>query len=50
MFILLHTFNICDNTSSFFRQGKIKFVNLLDKNNKLQDIVSIFVDNNANAK
>jgi len=31
--LCLHAFNVCDTTSSFFRQGKMKFVKLLNKNN-----------------
>lgn len=47
--LFLHAFSGCDTTSLFFRQGKIKFVKLFDKNKELQDIISIFLDSNANA-
>jgi len=47
--LFLHAFSGCDTTSAFFRKGKIQFVKLLDKKNELQDIVSIFLDDNANA-
>jgi len=33
--LFLHAFSGCDTTSSFLRQGKMKFVKLLEKNNKL---------------
>ena len=40
--LFLHAFSGGDTTSAFFRQGKLKFVKLLEKNELLQDLVSIF--------
>jgi hypothetical protein len=45
--LFLHAFSGCDTTSAFFRQGKMKFLKLLNKNKQLGQLVSIFKDENA---
>ena len=40
--LFLHAISGCDTTSSFFRQGKLKFVKLLEKDERLQEIVKVF--------
>lgn len=42
--LFLHAFIGCDTTSTFFRQGKIKFIKLFRKNDNLQNITKIFGD------
>jgi hypothetical protein len=45
--LFLHAFSGCDTTYAFFRQGKMKFLKLLNKNKQLGQLVSIFRDENA---
>lgn len=40
--LFLHAISGCDTTSAFYRQGKLKFVQLLEKNTALQEAVKIF--------
>lgn len=47
--LFLHAFSGCDTTSSFHRQGKMKFVTLLKSNEELQTAVRVFRDVNANS-
>ncbi|GBN12533.1 hypothetical protein AVEN_169379-1 [Araneus ventricosus] len=42
----LHAFSGCDTIFAFFRQGKKKFMNVLNRT-ELQQVVSIFRDENA---
>ncbi|GBL91563.1 hypothetical protein AVEN_23626-1 [Araneus ventricosus] len=44
--LFLHAFSGCDTTSAVFRQGKKKFLNLLN-NTELRKVVNIFRDENA---
>ncbi|GBO04184.1 hypothetical protein AVEN_84353-1 [Araneus ventricosus] len=41
--LLLHAFSGCDNTSALFRQGKKKFMNVLNSTEE-QQVVNIFCD------
>lgn len=41
--LFIHAVSGCDNTSAFFRRGKIKFVKLLEKNPDLQTILGPFL-------
>ena len=47
--LFLHAFSGCDTTSAFFRQGKIKFVKLLENNPNLQEAVQCFKNPDASA-
>lgn len=40
--LFLHAFSGTDTTSAFFKQGKLKFVNLLEKHEELQELVALF--------
>lgn len=40
--LFAHSFSGCDTTSSFYGQGKLKAVSLLNKYDSLQDIVAVF--------
>ena len=42
--LFLHAFSGADTTSAFFRQGKLKFIKLLEKHKQLQDLVTMFRD------
>src|ERR1700761_7518186 len=45
--LFLHAFSECDTTSSFFRQGKLKFVKTLVRNEELGKVVQVFKNPNA---
>ena len=47
--LFLHAISGCDTTSSFFRQGKLKFVKLLEKDERLQEIAKVFKKSDATA-
>ena len=48
--LFLHAFSGCDSTSAIFRQGKMKFVKLLDKDAEVQKAVEVFKNRNATAE
>ena len=41
--LFLHAFSGCDTTSSFYRQGKKKFVKLIVQNEKLLEFTQVFM-------
>lgn len=45
--LFLYAFTGCDTTSTFFRQGKIKFIKLFQRDDNLQNISNIFGDPDA---
>lgn len=45
--LFLHAFTGCDTTSTFFRQGKIKFIKLFQRDDNLQNISKCFGDPDA---
>lgn len=46
----VHAFRGCDTTSAFFKQGKLKLVNILQKNSALANELRIFNREDANCK
>ena len=40
--LFLHGFSGADTISAFFRQGKLKFISLLEKHEELQNLVAMF--------
>ena len=45
--LFLHALSGCDTTSAFFNQGKLKFLKVMQKNNKLQTVIDAFKDPHA---
>ncbi|GBO29426.1 hypothetical protein AVEN_250773-1 [Araneus ventricosus] len=45
--LFLHSFNGCDLTSAIFRQGKMKFIKLLDKDSGIQKAAEVFKNHHA---
>lgn len=48
--LFLHAISGCDTTSAFYRQGKIKFVKLLDNSKEIQEAVQVFYQPDADPK
>lgn len=40
--LFLHAFSGADTTSAFYKKGKLKFVNLLEKHEELQELAAVF--------
>ncbi len=45
--LFLHAFSGSDTTSAFFRQGKLKFIRLMEKHEELKDLVAVFKEPSA---
>lgn len=46
--LFLHAFSGCNNTSSIYTPGKIKFLNVMKKYELFNEIIQIFKDENVN--
>ena len=48
--LFLHAFSGADTTSAFFKQGKLKFVNLMGNDGELQELVAVSKKPHADPK